>query len=120
MADTGIFTTGTKVKYKAGAKASTISTAEAYTNEFISLAESIINVKCKYNFSDAYASLNADVKGILSDAASNLAAIYCINYDISNYQPGEAQFMIQTLKDSFERDIEILNKIDTESFVTTA
>jgi hypothetical protein len=85
MADTGIFATTAEVGYKAGAGASATSKAEAYVNSFMTQVESYINVACKYNFSDAYAGLNVDVKGILKECASNLAAIYVINYDYSGF-----------------------------------
>lgn len=85
MVDTGIFATTLQIQEKAGAGASAVSKAEAYTNSFISQAESRINVLCKYNFSDVYTSLNVDVKRILTEAASNFAAIYVINYDYAGY-----------------------------------
>jgi hypothetical protein len=83
MADTGIFATTAEVGYKAGLTASATSIAEAYINSYMTQVESFINVACKYNFSDKYATLNVDVKGILKECASNLAAIYCIEYDMS-------------------------------------
>lgn len=83
MADTGIFCTTLEVQRKAGLSASATSTAEAYINDFVTQAESFINVATRRNWSDIYSTLNVDVKGILKECASNLAAIYCINYDMS-------------------------------------
>ena len=85
MADTGSFATTLEVQRKAGSGASSTSKAEAYINDFMTQVESLINVICRYNFSDNYASLNVDVKGILKETASNLAAIYVIQYDMSGY-----------------------------------
>ena len=120
MADTGIFATTTEIQYKAGASASTTSKAEAYTNSFISQAESLINVACRYNFSDNYAALNADVKGILKEVASDLAAIYVINYDLSGYTSREAEDMINVLRDAALRGISILRDKKQQDFINGA
>ena len=85
--DTGIFATTAEVQYKAGSTASATSKAEAYINSFMTQVESFINVAAHKNFSDVYTTLNADIKGLLKEAASNLAAIYVINYDMSGATP---------------------------------
>lgn len=121
MADTGIFATTAEIGYKAGANASSTSTAEAYTNSFIAQAESLINVATRYNWSDAYAGLNADVKGLLKEAGSNLAAIYCINYDMSGFTSrAEAEAMITVLRDAALRAISTLKDIKARDFTTGA
>lgn len=121
MADTGIFATTAEIGYKAGSGKSSTSSAEAYTNSYVAQAESIINSATRYNWSDAYSGLNADVKGILKDAASNLAAMYVIQYDMSGYTSlGEAQTMLDLLRDAFERDIKLLIDIKTRDFVNEA
>ncbi len=81
MVDTGIFATTAEVQRKVGANVSATSNIEAYINDYMTQAESWINCAVGYNFSDNYAALNVDVKGILKECASNLAAIYVINYD---------------------------------------
>ena len=109
MADTGIFCTTAEVQRKAGANASTTSNVEAYINDFVTQAESFINVTCLYNFSDAYSSLNADVKGLLKEVASNLAAIYVINYDMSGFSSRvEAETMLDVLRDRVVKGLELL------------
>ena len=85
MADTGIFATTAEILRKAGSGASSTSSDEGYTNDFISQAESYINTISGINYSDLYSSLNADVKSILKEAASNLAAIYVIQYNTDGY-----------------------------------
>lgn len=121
MADTGIFCTTAEVGYKAGANASATSKAEVYTNSFVTQAESVINVATRYNWSDAYATLNVDKKGILKEAASNLAAIYVINYDMSGFTSrAEAESMITVLRDGFLRNISLLRDIKAQEFAITA
>lgn len=118
MADTGIFATTAEVQRKAGANASATSKAEAYVNDYMTQAESEINATCRFNFSDAYSSLNADTKGILKQAASNLAAIYVIQYDMSGYTSRiEAEDMINVLRDGYLRCIAILKDKKTTDFI---
>lgn len=83
MSDNGIFATTAEVQRKAGIGASAVSNVEAYINDYMTQAESFINVLTGKNWSDAYTGLNVDKKGILKEAASNLAAIYVLQYDTS-------------------------------------
>jgi hypothetical protein len=121
MADTGIFATTAEVQRKAGANASATSKAEAYVNDFMTQAESEINALCRFNFSDAYSGLNADTKGILKQAASNLAAIYVIQFDMSGFTSRtEAEDMINVLRDGFLRNMSILRDKKAQDFINGA
>jgi len=125
MADTGIFATTAQIGYKAGSTKSATSAAEAYTNFYIAQAESFINVYCKYNFSDAYSGLNVDVKYILQDIASNLAAIYVIEYDMSgttmtSLQRIDSEDKINVLYKRAMDCLELLNKTDRNDFIKGA
>lgn len=121
MADTGIFCTTAEVLRKAGANASATAAAEAYTNDFVTQAESLINCTCRYNFSDDYAGLNADVKGLLKQVASDLAAIYVISYDMSGFfTRAEAENMVNILRDSALRGLSVLRDKKTQDFINGA
>lgn len=121
MADEGIFATTQEIIEKAGANASATSTDEAYTNSFISQAESLINVMTRFNWTDAYSGLNVDVKKILTETASNLAAIYVIQYDMSGYTSNiEAEDMITILRDGALRGISLLRDIKAQTFMIGA
>jgi len=121
MADTGIFATTAEVERKAGANCSAVSKAEAYTNDYVTQAESLINSICRYNFSDAYAALNVDTKGILKQIASDLAAIYVIQYDMSGFSSRvEAEDMINVLRDSALRGLSILRDKKVQDFINGA
>lgn len=118
MADTGIFATTAEVQRKAGAGASATSKAEAYVNDFMTQVEAEINATCRYNFSDNYASLNADTKGLLKQAASNLAAIYVIAYDMSGYNSRiDAEDLINVLRDAALRNINLLKDKKVVDFI---
>ena len=124
MADTGIFATTSEVQHKVGAGASSVSNVEAFINDYITQAESYINVATGKNWSDAYSGLNVDVKGVLKEAASNLAAIYVINYDfttiISTNGRVEAEDRINVLFARFIQCLDVLREIGTEKFMVDA
>jgi predicted RNA-binding Zn ribbon-like protein len=118
MADTGIFTNGTEVARKAGAGANSTATAEVYTNDFIIQAESLINNICRYNFSDNYSSLNSDTRELLKLAASNIAAMYVINYDMSGYTNNrEAETMQDFLWAAAQRAMALLRDKKRQTFI---
>lgn len=121
MADTGIFATTAEVQRKAGANASATSNVEAYINDYMTQVESYINVYCRINYSDTYSSLNADVKGLLKEVASNLAAIYVICYDMSGFSSrSEAESMIDTLRDAAMRGLALLKDKKHSDFIDDA
>ena len=121
MADTGIFCTTAEIARKAGAGASATSVTADYTNDYVAQAESLINSICRYNFSDNYGTLNVDVKPILKEVASNLSAIYVINYDMSGYTTRtEAEDMINVLRDGALRGLSILKDKKVQDFVNGA
>lgn len=120
MADTGIFCTTAEVQYKAGYNASSTANVETYINNFVTQAESEINAATRFNWSDAYSGLNVDVKGILKEAASNLAAIYVIQYDMGSIGRREAADRINVLRDGYIRCIAILRDIKSQTFINGA
>src|SRR3989339_203757 len=78
----------TEMVYKAGANVNSTATAAAYTLAFGLMVEGNINTASGYNWSDwytAYAATYPDVAGLLVDCATNLGAIYIINYDMSGF-----------------------------------
>jgi len=118
MADTGIFCTTEEVQRKAGASASATANVEAYINDYVTQAESLINVVCRFNFSDAYSGLNADVKGLLKEVASDIAAIYVISYDMSGYlSRTEAENMVNILRDAALRGLSVLKDKKAQDFM---
>lgn len=118
MADEGIFCTTAEVERKAGANSSATSTAEAYTNDYVAQAESHINCATRVNWSDVYSTLDVDTRDILKEAASNLAAIYAISYDMSAFTSRiEAEDMINILRDGALRAISILRDNKAKDFL---
>ena len=121
MADTGIFATTAEVQRKTGSGASATANVEAYINDYMTQAESFINAATRKNWSDIYSTLNVDVKGLLKEAASDLAAIYVIQFNMSGYTSRvEAEDMVNILRDAALRCIAVLRDQKTEDFMTGA
>jgi len=121
MAHTGIFATSDEILTKAGEMVDGTGASEARINALCLQVESLINVVCRYNFSDAYAGLNADVKGLLSEVASNLVAIYIIQFNMAGFTSRvEAEDMINVLRDAALRGLSLLRDRKAQDFMTGA
>ena len=121
MVHTGIFATSTEVLAKCGSGVSVAGSAEANINQYCSEAESYINILCHYNFSDKYATLNADVKKILTETCSCLAAIYIIQYDPLLYRSQRhAENLVNINWARFENCIHLLNDVAATDFMKQA
>ncbi len=121
MTDTGVFATTLQVQEKAGANASGTSNVEAYINSYMAQVESSINALARYNFSDVYSTLNVDVKGILTEISSCLAAIYVIQFDMSGFTSRiEAEDMVNILRDAALRGLSVLRDKKTQTFLNIA
>jgi hypothetical protein len=109
MGHEGIFATKAECDSKAGENVSVTGWTEANINQWNAEVESFINITCRYNFSDNYATLNNDVKKILTEAASNMVAIYGIMYNMASYTDRiEAEDMITFLWARFNQCISLL------------
>ena len=117
MVDTGIFATTVEVQRKVGANASSTSNVEAFINQYMTEAESKINALTKINWSNIYSSLDVDTKGILKEAASNLAAIYVLSYDMTNFVSREIETRLDVLTWGFKDCIEILKQKANSDFI---
>ena len=111
----------TEMVMKAGANVSSTATGATYTEAFGEMAEGVINVSSGYNWSDWYTAYSAtypDVTGLLIDAATNLGAIYIINYDMSGFTNiQEAVSRINTLYQMYLNDINLLKEHSKKDFV---
>jgi len=106
---------------KAGANVSAVMAADANleVEQFILEAQSLVNCVARFNFSDA--TLNADVQNIINEVVSNIAAIYCIQYDMSGYTSRiEAEDMVNILRDGALRGLSILRDQKAVTFINGA
>jgi hypothetical protein len=120
MAHEGIFATSDEILVRAGENYDA-SITEARINDLASQSESTINAMTRYNWSDAYAGLNADVKRILSSASAAFCAIQIISFNMAGFTSRtEAEDIINIQRDSFLRDVSILRDKKTQDFMNGA
>jgi hypothetical protein len=122
MVSTGIFCNDADVARKAKNMNADIDNGDtAETDAWIADAESLINCVCRFNFSDTFAAENVDVKYLLREVASNIAAIYAITYDMSGFTSRvEAEDMINVLRDAALRGLAILRDKKVVEFIKDA
>lgn len=121
MADAGIFAEDADILLRVGTNASATVKAAGWFDTIILDVEAFINCATRYNWSDKFATLNADVQGILTDTAACLAAIEGIAWDMSGYTSRiEAEDMINVLRDIALRNISILRDKKTQDFMINA
>lgn len=118
-----VYALATEMGYKAGANVNSTASGAAYLEAFGEMAESVINTASGYNWSDWYtanAATYPDVSQLLVDAATNLGAIYIINYDMSGFTNiQEAVARINTLYEMYKYDISLLKEEAKKDFVRT-
>lgn len=106
--------------FKAGAGVST-SITEAQHDYALLQAESHICTATRFNWVDVYGSLNVDIKYILEETCSDLAAMYLINFDMSGYTSrSEALAMLDVLRDKVANNIKTLSDDNIRKFVNAA
>lgn len=121
MAHSGIFATSDEILVKAGELVDATGATEARINALCLQVESEINCVSRYNWSDAYAGLNADVKGILSECASDMVAIYLIQFNMAGFTSRvEAEDMVNILRDAALRCLALLRDKKTVEFMVGA
>lgn len=115
---TGTLCTYEDVLNKVGAGANSIASSINSILNFVIQAESILNVRTRYNWTNNYASIDVDYKYIINKVVSNLAAIEVIRYDVTGYDSRlETQDMISNLRSEAEMLMYILSDDDTQTFM---
>jgi hypothetical protein len=121
MAHTGIFATKVDIDTKVGELVDTTGYTETAINLACLRAESVINCISRKNWSDLYATLNADVKYILTEASSCWVAIDFISYNMAGYTSRiEAEDMINVLWAKFNKCVQLLQDQRVVTFVAGA
>ena len=118
MADTGIFATTAEVERKCGTNVNATAKGEAYVNDYMLQAESLINAVTRFDWTSEYTNLDSGAKGLLKEVASNLAAIYAISYDMSGFTSRiEAEDMVNILRDAALRGLSLLRDKKVKEFL---
>lgn len=106
---------------KAGYGASPNANSALTIGNFVRQSESEVNARTCKNWTDIYNTLNSDVKYILNETVSSLAAIKVINYNMAGYTTRlEAEGMKKTLADKAELLIKELKEQQIKSFIVGA
>lgn len=106
---------------KAGANANSTARGVSNVENYVKLVESTINGLTRYNWISVYSALSADVKLMINEVVSNLAAIKVINYDMSNYTTRlEAEDMKATLQKESTTLINSLIDPKVQTFLNNA
>lgn len=97
---------------KAGANVnSTAKASGALLQQFCDEAEGFINASTRIDWIGQYASVPVNFKPILADAASSIAAIPLISWNMSGYtNRGEAEDMININHDKAARALAVLSE----------
>lgn len=121
MAEEGTLCINGDVLKKAGSRASSTSTAEAYTNVYIKEAEGQLCTAARYDWVTNYSSISTIGKEILRDAASSYAAALAIAYNTNGFNSTqEALAIVNILWAGFEKCIRLLEKDNKyKSFILT-
>ena len=119
MVDEGIFATTAEVQRKVNVNASATSNVEAYINQYMTEAESMINVTTERNWSDDFAGLNVDVKGILKMAASELAAWMVEQFDIDAIGRATAALSAEMHLQKYNMALTELKRQQAQDFIDT-
>ena len=123
MAHTGIYATSAECIFKMGNGYDSTNVDEDRINELSLQAENFINVLChKVLAADAaaFTALPIGTKYLLSEAASNLVAVYGISYNILDYNSSrEAENLINLNWQRFNQIIKLLNEDGASNFVLT-
>jgi len=121
MADVGIYTKSADIQARAGINANATSKAVAATDVYVLNIESFINSFTRYNWSDAFAGLNADVAGIVTDVGASMCAMIVIQSDMSGFTSrSEAQTMLDVLNNNVNRGLATLKDIKVQTFAIGA
>ena len=118
MVDDGVFTKNADIQAEAGINANATAKATAATDVYVLNVEAFINSASRFNWSDEFVSMNADVKGILTEAGACLCANKVIKSDMSGYASRiEAEDMINVNRDTALRNISVLRDMKSQTFM---
>lgn len=122
MAHTGIFATLAEITAAAGENVDATGFTEANINAWCLQAESIINCAARTNYSDTFAAtLNVDVKYILTACECAYVAMMAILYNMSGFTTRiEAEDMVNIHRDNFLRNLQLLRDEAVRTFISGA
>ena len=117
MAFTGITATEAEIDQKSGANVSTGFTDTMKTQALLQ-AESMLNGRTRKNWSDAFLTLNADVKSFVTLVTASKVAMEAIKYDMDAIGRSVAEDMINMLDADVKLGLQILKEREVQTFMS--
>ncbi len=117
MAFTGITATEAEIDQKSGANVSTAYTDTMKTQALLQ-AESLLNVRTKFNWSDAFLTLDADVKSVVTMVTASKVAMEAIKFDMDAIGRNTAEDMINLLDQDVKMGLQILKERAQQTFAS--
>lgn len=112
MADEGTLATTAEVLLAIGANASAAQILEANTNTWIKQAEALIFLETDKDFVADYASVDANLKPMLSLCASSKAAMIAINQDQGQWDLSTTQSKLNVLDIAYNEALDRIKAVD--------
>lgn len=124
MAFTGITATEAEIDQRIGSGKDTNYTDTMKTAALLA-AESTLNAVTRYNWSDDYATMNVDVRYIITEVTASLVAIEGIKYNMLGLAGTaisriESEDRVNILRDAILRNLSILRDKKTQEFIQNA
>lgn len=116
MAFTGITATEAQIDQKSGVNVNALFTDTMKTVSLL-FWENSLNAETEFNWSDAFGSLNADVKGAVTAYTASGVAMEAINYDIDAHGRGTANMMVNVLLNIMDAAMKTLKESNKRSFM---
>ncbi len=106
---------------KAGVNANSDVTQDEtpFLDEFSDQAEGRIVAETRRNWLSEHAALPTDLKNMLDDVCSSIAAIKVVNYDMSGYLQREAETILDVNTDIVNKGLAALKDFKTSTLKST-
>ena len=115
--DLGVWTKNADILARCPAQHNTTYSAVAKTDLFVLDVEAFINASTRYNWSDAYAGLDADNKLILKEVGACICAMYVIQMDMSGFMGRTGETALDFLHYRVIKGMEVLAETASRKFI---
>jgi len=118
MADFGVFTKNADIAARAGVNAASTPVSVTETDKYVLDIEAVINARSRFNWSDVFTSLDADLQGLLKDTGASMCARIVIAQDMGGYISRiYAETLLDVLTDSIKENMKLLSDKKVQEFV---
>jgi len=117
MADVGVWVKNADIVARCPVQVNATYSAVGETDKYVLDVEAHINCATHYNWSDAYASLDADNKLILKEVGACICAMYVIQKDLSGFIGRNGETALDFLHYRVIKGMEWLNETVIRKFM---